>query len=351
MGNILFSLSDVYNEEKIGIPFNVSEETIVGGIILNRIVGIAYNNLELSTLNRESKKCLSVLKGFYEKQFDSFIRKLEYISQILSEANFKYALLKGAFLTPMFYERGQRTSNDIDILVNANDITKVQYLLTQNGFIQGHCDDKENMIPATRREIVESKLNFGETVPFLLPFDNEILEIDINFSVDFQSKDKYDIVKGLLDKSLKKKTHYVDVTTLCEEDFLIHICCHLYKEATTWDWVVNRRDLMLYKFSDINVLLHKYSNAIFFSRLVDRIKTFNVENSCYYAFKNASIVYPRLLQLPGFPEMLEVIRPSSTDFMNQVIYPKNKKTYLYDVDFETWFNAPTRTQLLHEIGK
>lgn len=74
MNNILFNLSDVYNEEKISIPFHESEETIVGGIILNRIVGIAYNNLNLSTLNRESRKCLSCLKGCHEKQFDSFMQ-------------------------------------------------------------------------------------------------------------------------------------------------------------------------------------------------------------------------------------------------------------------------------------
>lgn len=350
MNNILFNLSDVYNEEKISIPFHESEETIVGGIILNRIVGIANNNLNLSTLNRESRKCLSCLKGCHEKQFDSFIRKLEYISQILSEADFKYALLKGAFLTPMFYKRGQRTSNDIDILVDANDTTKIQYLLTQNGFVQGHCDDKGNIILATRREIVESKLNYGETVPFILPFNNEILEIDINFSVDFQSKDKDGIVKKLLDKSLKKKTDYVEVTTLSEEDFLIHLCCHLYKEATTWDWVVNRRDLMLYKFSDINVFLHKYANDIFFSRLINRIKTFHVEKACYYAFTNAMIIYPRLSELCGFLKNLDAIKPLSTDFMKQVVYPKNKRIYFYDVDFETWFNTPDRTQLLHEIA-
>jgi len=42
MSSILFKLSDVYNEEKICVPLDESEEKIVGGIILNRIVGIAW---------------------------------------------------------------------------------------------------------------------------------------------------------------------------------------------------------------------------------------------------------------------------------------------------------------------
>ena len=109
MSNILFSLSDVLNlDEKIVWPDNISEEEIVGGIILNRLVGLAYNKIPFEKLNKENKKILTVLKLYYEEQYDKFIDKLQYVSNLLKNADFDYSFLKGAFLTPALYKRGQR---------------------------------------------------------------------------------------------------------------------------------------------------------------------------------------------------------------------------------------------------
>ena len=48
--NTIFKLADVYNDEKINIS-REHEEKILGQIILNRIVGIAYDNLDINNIN------------------------------------------------------------------------------------------------------------------------------------------------------------------------------------------------------------------------------------------------------------------------------------------------------------
>ena len=348
MTKILFSLSDVYNHEKIQLTSTDNEEAIIGGIILNRIVGIAYYNMDMSSINKESRKCLTILKKYYEKQYDSFIKRLQFITTILKEVDFQYAFLKGAFLIPALYTRGQRISNDIDILINADDVCKIQHILMENEFVQGHCDENGNIVPATRREIIEAKMNYGETVPFLRCFNNEIFEVDLNFSMDYKAQGSKDIVDEMLQDAEVYVSDLVCVQTLSKPDFLIHLCCHLFKEATTYDWLVNRRDLMLYKFSDINVFINTYGNVLFFEDLVKKIESYHVEKACYYTFFNASKIYPRLMLVAGFEEMLERIRPISIEFLKEIVSPKERRSYMYDLDFADWFDCTNRISMLHE---
>ncbi len=344
MRNILFKLSDVYCGEKIDISAYDTEK-IIGGIIRNRIVGIAYDNLETDGLQREYKKALRCLLDGEIERSKKFKKDLRFISHILKDADFRYALLKGAYLGAFFYKEGRRTSNDIDILIDQKDIDRLQSRLSENGFIQGYVKEGK-IVPATRAEIINSRINRGETVPFLIDNENGLLEVDINFSVDFKASDERDTVRKLLGNCVAAEKDGVVFYTLCPEDFLIHLCCHLFKEATTIDWVEDGRDLLLYKFSDINILLHRADGEVFFTRLVRRIKDLGTEMECYYTFYNSGIIYPSLYSLPYFGEILEEIRPGDVGFLKQVICPKEKKTLYYTVSFEEWFGSTRRPDLL-----
>ena len=268
------------------------------------------------------------------------------MSRILSENKFKYAVLKGSFLIPFMYEPGIRTSNDIDILINKSDVSLLQELLKSEDFVQGYFRDGE-IIPASRREIIDSLMNNGETIPFMKMINNELLTMDINFSLDFKADNK--IVGDILTDCVDMVKDEINLKTLNPVDFIIHLCCHLYKEATTYDWVIRRRDLMLYKFSDINLFLHKYSDEKYLSLLADRIKQFNVEKECYYTFENSAIIYPQIRNIFKFNEFINDIKPDNLDFMKQIIYPREKRLFKYDMDFVDWFFCDNRIKALNEI--
>ena len=65
----------------------------------------------------------------------------------------------------------------------------------------------------------------------------------------------------MLSNILIKKEKELSIPTLNDEDFFIHLCTHLYKEATTLPWVQMRRDMTLYKFSDIYLLMSQFSDS------------------------------------------------------------------------------------------
>lgn len=343
MSNTLFLLSDATNNQKVELQPLDSEEAIVGGIILNRIVGIAYDKLVPQNFNRETIKNLKFLKNYYHQQYIDFIEKLKYLSEIFKEANYNYCFLKGAFLIPTLYSPGQRISNDIDLLINPCDASKVHSHLTGNGFVQGHCDEREVIIPATRKEIIYSKMNSGETVPYLRYYNNILIEIDINFSLDFKAKGSENIVRDFLNKGERAIiSDKIEFKTLQKQDFLIHLCCHLFKEATTYDWLVNRRDLMLYKFSDINMFLNKFATQEFLTSLANRIVELGLEKECYYTFYNSSRIYPHIHNIIGFQNLLDTIKPESTEYMFEIIYPLKKAKYKYNISFEDWFSSANR---------
>jgi len=350
MTNKIFQLSDVYYNGKIKMDEPEDDnERLTGEIILNRIVGIAYDNMDLSTLPKEIRKTLDLLRNQHIQQTEVFLKNLTFMAGVMTEASFPHALLKGAFLTTVLYEKGKRTSNDIDILIDSRDITALQNLLLQHGFIQGHSKNGE-IIPATRREILTSRLNYGETIPFVLKNETGILEVDINFSLDYKPAEDQRLVPEMLKEPLLVPIGENHFRTLNHVDFLIQLCCHLYKEATTYDWVQYRRDLMLYKFSDINVFLHEYGSEEYYQQLASRIRMLGVEQPCYYTLENAGIIYPSLTESAGYSKLIKDIRPDDLRFMKQIVYPSEKKTYQYDMEFEEWFMAVNRKEYLKEIS-
>lgn len=62
---------------------------------MNRCNTIAYKNLDLSSLHRDSLKCLNVLKKNDEEQAKIFQKSLALLSTTLKDVDFNYAFLKG----------------------------------------------------------------------------------------------------------------------------------------------------------------------------------------------------------------------------------------------------------------
>ncbi len=350
MNNPLFRLCDIYNKEKINLGY-YDLEKLLGQIIINRMAGVAYGNYSFvqDKVPNEFKEALQAVYLYNVQKSRTYREHVRYLSSLLEEGAFKYALLKGAFLSTVLYEEGSRTSNDIDILINSEDISLCQKILSDNGFVQGFYSKEKGIIPATRRQIIQSRMNYGETVPFSKMIGNELLEVDINFSVDFKPSSNNVIVRDLLQNLTEVSFGDGRIRTLREVDFIIHLCCHLYKEATTYNWVERKNDLLLYKFCDINLCLHQYGNNGFFADLASRIKHFSVEKECYYTFENSAVIYPCIKDIEGYEQFMKGIIPNNLDFMKRIVFPMEKKLYSFDMSFEEWFLCEDRVSNLKGI--
>lgn len=262
-------------------------------------------------------------------------------------ANFKflYAFLKGSYLVDL-YAKGLRTSNDIDILINPKDITELTAELKAVGFKQGNVRN-ETFIPASRTEIISSRMNRGETVPFVKEVDlpgMKFLEIDVNFSLGFRPGVDEQVVCDFLNHTQPMILN--TISTLNKTDFLMHLCAHLYKEATVMSWIEMGRDISLYKYCDIYLFLRKFMDDEFARELIQRVNNVGLNKECYYALNYAKELFE--IDDVALDMLLKEIQPADLSFMTQVLDPQTGKVYSYDMQYKEWVFCSDRKGKLYE---
>ena len=326
---------------------------VLGLLFFNRMQAVAYGVLKqrnlLGQVNREFRNSL---RSAYEQNLiknHSFFQCVEQVCEALSGFEHKYAMLKGAVLCAR-YPQGYRTSNDIDLLLLPEHVTAIGKALNAAGFQQGNIRN-DHFIPAARREIIESKMTRGETVPYVkevgLP-GMRFLEVDINFSLDYKNS-RDGILGSLLNRAQTTVVDGLTVPTLEPSDFFIHLCSHLYKEASTLPWVRMKRDMTLYKYCDIDLLLSEMTPRAT-ARMFERAKELGLERVCSYAIVQTAAFFDARNQeaLRAAQSMLRD-RP---DWVHTVISPEDNKVFVYNErDIGTRFFMENRAADLKEVPR
>lgn len=341
---------------RLGKPLSqeeLSENTtpeMLGYLFFNRMQGVAFHQLHANAvLKKVPREFRNALQTAYEHNIAynaDYGACLRYVSNLLKDCDCLYAMLKGAFLCS-YYPKGCRTSNDIDLLVSQKDITKVSSLLTKAGFQQGRIENGV-FVPALRRQIIASKMTRGETVPYIKAMDlptMKYLEIDVNYSLDYKNSES-DFVDTMLRRRRKIQQNENELYVLREDDFLIHLCVHLYKEATTYPWVCMHRDMTLYKYEDIYYMLSRMSYGDI-AKTCNRAEELGLEKICAYAFLQAH----ELIGLePYIVLWATMAMGNDREGLHTVVSPSDKKTFRYSQqDMVARFFDPHRELLLQEV--
>lgn len=327
----LFKALCKFEEDKFDADLLAYASTeVLGHLFANRMQGVAFGTLKkhqlLGKVNREFRNSLAYAYEQNTQKNKSFYQCVAMLNDILSSCDCPIAMLKGAYLCSL-YPSGYRTSNDVDLLVSACDVTAVGKLLSKAGFLQGSIRNDE-FVPATRQEIISSRMLRGETVPYIkevgLPF-MKFFEVDINFSLDYKNGTD-NLVEKLLSKVRKKQTTAGLIPTLCDEDFFIHLCAHLYKEATTLPWIKMGRDMTLYKYCDIYMLLAQCSDDQI-QRIFQRSLQLGLEKICAYAILETIELFE--MDKTWIAQWAIKTLADTPNFRLQVTAPAEKKLFQY----------------------
>lgn len=325
--------------------------TVLGQLFFNRMQAVAYGTLKkhevLGKVNREFRNSLKNAYMQNKEKNESFFYCVEYLEKVLTQVDCSYAMLKGAYLC-RYYPLAYRTSNDIDLLVHPNNVTEIGNVLLGAGFKQGNIRNGK-FEPATRKEIIESKIMRGETIPYIKEINMpwlQFLEVDINFSLDYKPG-KVDVLGEMMEHSCVEELSSYRVKTLRKDDFFVHLCAHLYKEATTLPWVEMMRDMTLYKYCDIYMIIDdapaEYVD-FFFKRATD----LGMEKICAFAVLQMSELFD--VKNTYAAEIAQGVLKDTPDFIHMVISPNEKKKYMYaEKNIEKRFFADCRKTLLQEV--
>lgn len=357
--NLILQLCKIYTYDKEKIQLllnsNLDYPYILGQLLYNRLGGVAYTILRecdlLKELNREFRNSLEIVYNYNCIKQDSFCKTLDMLSAMFKSVDVSYALLKGAFLINV-YDIGMRTSNDVDILVNQNQISEITDILKKNGFIQGNTRGGK-FTKATRFEILSSRLNRGETVPFIKEVDYpflKYLEVDINFSMDYKSdvNNNHMVEEFLKNTEMIIKTKQGYLPSLNRVYFFLQLCLHLYKEATVLNWVKMGRDVSLYKYMDIEVFIDKFFNMEFVNELITIVENLGLERECYYVLFYTKLLFSTRNENLDFA--LQSIIPNNLEYLCQIIDPENQKVYRFNEDYIDWIFSINKMEKLYEVG-
>ena len=324
---------------------------VLGHLFFNRMQGVAYGTLKrrgaLGRVNREFRNSLGAAFEQNRQKNESFLQCVGMLSELLSDGGVRAAMLKGAFLCA-HYPEGYRTSNDIDLLVLPEDVTAVGTLLYDAGFRQGSVREGK-FIPATRVQIITSKMMRGETVPYIrevgLP-QMKYLEVDINFSLDYKNGDDR-ILHDLLARTTTREEDGLPIPMPESCDFFLHLCAHLYKEATTLPWIEMRRDMTLYKYADLYLLLHELDDTGI-AEIFDRARALGLDKICAYAILETAELFD--MKNDTACQLANQALADDPDFRLRVTSPKDKKILIYRTASATErFFMDDRTKDLREV--
>ena len=321
------------NNEKIMSLFKerLDLAEVLGHLSYNRVAGIAYHTLrkiDAPFINREFELSISLIHDIQSHRTASHRKSIISISEGLRMKNIPHAFLKGSILANSIYPSGCRISSDIDILLRTEDLTACGDVLRAMGFVQGDYDDNTKQIkPASRREIINYRVNYGEVKPYLRTTNEpgiRLIEVDLNFSLDWLASG----TEQAVDNFIRNSEDYpfeggYTVSSLAREYFLAHLCVHLFKEAAVLNWVDWQRDLGLYKFVDIYAFLTDPGIAIDWEKLIAVMEENDIVEECYYSFDYTRTFFPSLCAQEPFMAMMARIQPKDTDYLNHVVDPAN----------------------------
>jgi hypothetical protein len=231
------------------------------------------------------------------------------------------------------------------VLIAPEDVGKVSVRLKMAGFKQGYLKNGV-FIPATRQQIIESKMTRGETVPFVkeikLPFV-KFLEVDLNFSLDYKNSND-DTLKRMLSNTRLVSVESAKIRTLDKNDFILHLCAHLYKEATTVPWIRMKRDMTFYKYADLYLMLGELDQTE--SRdLVSVAGHMKLQKELAYCLTSLDSFYG--IENNVLIDYLKTIKKAE---LGIVFAPSEKKEYYYiEQNPQKRFFSKNRMTLLREV--
>ena len=239
------------------------------------------------------------IKLFIDKMLNDFSQKhkhflnrkidqIDYVVSIFNEINVPYVLIKGIVNSLQAYENvNLRNWNDIDILIDYNNLSKIDKKLKANGFIQGVYVDGECK-SFSRKSRLFYVTQTHQLAPYIKLIGSDIIFLDINFNIIPQINKKINIeefINNRIPQKINQNTAYI---LPIEKNFIQNIL-HCYRDITNVWQLIKRRGYRLKSFIDIYMYIK--SNKIDESIFKTVIKNYNMDMYVDYVLKIVAEIF------------------------------------------------------------
>lgn len=264
--------------------------TLLNYFIKNKIVGLAYANIKKLGFLQYVPLQIHQLMKFYTTGNDTrnqkYQEELNHVLSAFRAKNIPCFPLKGAVLLSQLYsDSGSRSVNDIDLLIRLQDVEEITSVMLALDYVQGDYDYSTSQIRMNSREKeVSWKINMN-TLPTFVKLDDskevEFFMVDFSYSLNLDKK--LEPVEEMIQQGCKG--------LLLPEHFLVHLCCHLYKEATGAIWIYTDCDINMIKFCDIREYVLQQINEEQLIQAARFANRFGLQQPLYFTFFYLQMIY------------------------------------------------------------
>jgi Uncharacterised nucleotidyltransferase len=268
---------------------------VLNGCIRNKILPLAWKNLRTLRLTNKVPHKIREISSFYAlgvaRKNQALLEQFRMISGALKSAGIRFAPLKGLVLVNEVYTTDSRQMNDFDLMISRDDRARVRGLMNSLGFYESEYDyESRSLRPLDRRQKVLWGLYMYNLPAFMKLIDDDYLQL---VEVDFTFDIRFDSTRPTADEFLSRLSFHepLGCEVLQAEEFLLHLCCHLHKEAKNVLWVEKEADFNLIKFCDVREYVLHSMPSLDFERFLGLARSYEVEAAVYFTFHYLSQIY------------------------------------------------------------
>lgn len=199
-----------------------------------------------------------------------------------------YAVIKGSYLDKTAYlNRGLRSSNDIDILIDRRNYKILCEILESEGFVCGYYDYiSKEICKFSRKVIMYNYLYTHQAASYIKTVTTNdyfyIIKVDINFSISWGedvSWDKY--TAELLKNTREVEYEGLLYKVLNPELYLLQLCLHSYRDMNSIVLIYKNKYILRLLCDVYYYLLREIINIDLF---IETVKKYGYERQAYYIF-------------------------------------------------------------------
>lgn len=337
-------ITDLIESEKLNWPriFQVA--------IQNKVLGLLYNNLK-------RLKLISRIPTRYEKNAKFFclgnairntelFKEYEKVIHALTQAGIKAVPLKGIYLAPnVYHEYSAREMSDVDLLVKREDSAKILEIMTSLGYEQGSYKKETHKVePYSREKKMLWNMNMNTMIPFAKICDSqyaECIKFDISFNLDLKLEPNP--VPSMLERAYQSDGLWY----LKPSDFFIHLCCHLYKEASNAEWIYQNKDVNIIKFCDVREYILQKMRTEDIQEAIHSALEHKVNQAVYY-----TIFYLKMIYQDGYEDkIMEELEIDDLSFLEQFGQNNFKESVKFKKSFWERIFSDSNAEELKEMSK
>lgn len=249
---------------------------------------------------------------------DKYYSEIESLFHDFEEKNIKALLIKGELLALNYYpDRGIRSFDDCDLLMNKQDIKEAEEILRQHGYIQGYGEDGIIKKPSLK-EIKFARFFMKHIIAYVKYNEEKLYVIEPHYLLWWHKPSgapAFELsMQTLIERAQKVDLFHESAWKMNNEDLLIYLAIDLYEDAYRIEKIMQEKDLQLLKFLDVYSAI---MNGVDWNQVISIVHQFNMNTSVWFTLNGLNQLYKVVPQW-----VLDEIKPENIECMQQFGFPE-----------------------------